>query len=109
MMKRVMGFEAFHLLGFAPSIMPPWAGTLVVAAEVDEALAVTVEVTTWVIMLAMVWTGNQSKLREEDARELGRTLDYPKSQIRARALKRRRCGNMRDKGSSPGPLLIANR
>lgn len=57
MMKRVIGFEAFHALGFAPSRMPPCAGTLVGAADVDEALVVTVEVTTWVIMLAMVEAG----------------------------------------------------
>ena len=54
MMKRVMGFAAFQVLGFAPSRIPPWAGTLVGAAEVDEALAVMVEVTTWVITLAMI-------------------------------------------------------
>ncbi len=52
-----MGFDAFHALGFAPSRMPPWAGTLVGAAEVDEALAVMVEVTTWVITLDMTKGG----------------------------------------------------
>ena len=112
MMKSVIGFEAFQALGFAPSRIPPWAGTLVGAAEVDEALAVTVEVTTWVMTLAMmepdamISSGRRVVERRFEERRIapGFLIWRGQQQI----LSGGGCGNVRPMGD-PERLLIADK
>ena len=78
MKKRVIGFEAFQALGLAPSSIPPWAGTLVGAAEVDDDLAVIVEVTTWVMTLAMMESDAMVSSWRIVIEKSFRALDYPR-------------------------------
>lgn len=52
-MNMMMGFLESYLEGFDPSRMPPWLAALE-AAEVVVGFAVTVAVTTEVMMLAMM-------------------------------------------------------
>ena len=110
-MKRVIGFEAFQALGFAPSRIPPWAGTLVGAAEVDDDLAVIVEVTTWVMTLAMMGSDAMVSCWRIVIEKSFRALDYPRICDLARAaaaLKRRRCGSVRPRGTRTA-FLIADK